>query len=68
MTMTITFPENPTLGQEFLADNGVTYNWIGTHWSNAVPTAAGTAFYTEVGGFANTETFNRTLEGGNGAQ
>ncbi len=66
--MTITFPENPTLGQEFLADNGVTYNWIGTHWSNAVPTASGTAYYTAVGGFANTETFNRTLDGGNGAQ
>jgi len=66
--MTITFPENPDLGQEFLADNGVTYNWMGTYWSNAVPTAAGTAYYTAVGGFANTETFNRTLEGGNGAQ
>lgn len=66
--MTITFPQNPVLGQEFLADNGVTYNWMGTHWSNSVPIRAGTAIYTEVGGFADTETFNRTLEGGNGAQ
>jgi hypothetical protein len=66
--MTITFPENPNLGQEYLADNGVTYEWQGTYWSNAVPTAAGTAYYTAVGGFANTETFNRTLDGGNGAQ
>lgn len=65
--MVIQFPQNPVTGQEFLADNGVTYLWMGTHWSNAVPTAAGTAFYTAVGGFANTETFNRTLEGGNGA-
>lgn len=65
--MTITFPQDPVLGQEFLADNGVTYNWMGTHWSNKVPTEAGTAYYTAVGGFANTETFNRTLEGGNGA-
>jgi hypothetical protein len=65
--MTITFPQNPTLGQEYLADNGVTYNWIGTYWSNKVPTQAGTAFYTEVGGFADTEIFNRTLDGGNGA-
>jgi hypothetical protein len=65
--MIITFPANPVLGQEFLADNGVTYNWTGDRWSNAVPTAAGTAFFTEIGGFADTETFNRTLEGGNGA-
>ncbi len=67
MTMTITFPENPALGQEFLADNGVTYEWQGTYWSNAIPTAAGRAFYTAVGGFADTETFDNTLEGGNGA-
>ena len=65
--MTITFPTNPQQGQEYLADNGVTYEWQGTHWSNAVPTAAGRAFYTAVGGFASTETFNRTLDGGNGA-
>ena len=61
------FPRNPVLGQEYVGDNGVTYNWMGTHWSNAIPTEAGTAFYTAVGGFANTETFNRTLDGGNGA-
>jgi hypothetical protein len=68
MTMAITFPTTPTLGQEYLADNGVTYNWMGTHWSNAVPTSAGTAFYTAVGGTAATEDFNSTLDGGNGAQ
>lgn len=67
MTMAIIFPTDPALGQEFLADNGVTYEWQGTHWSNAVPTAAGRAFYTAVGGDANTETFNSTLDGGNGA-
>jgi hypothetical protein len=66
--MVITFPTDPALGQEFLADNGVTYEWQGMHWSNAVPTAAGRAFYTAVGGFADTENFNRTLDGGNGAQ
>ena len=64
MTMAITFPTNPALGQEYLADNGVTYNWMGTYWSNAVPTAAGTAFYTAVGGSSATETFNNTLDGG----
>ena len=65
--MTITFPQNPELGQEYLPDNGVTYEWQGTHWSNKVPTEAGRAFYTAVGGFADTESFNRTLDGGNGA-
>ena len=64
----IIFPQNPTQNQEFLADNGVTYVWMGTYWSNAVPTAAGTAYYTSVGGFADTETFNRTLDGGTGAK
>ena len=64
MIMAITFPTTPALGQEYLADNGVTYNWMGTYWSNAVPTAAGTAFYTAVGGSAASETFNNTLDGG----
>jgi hypothetical protein len=63
----IIFPQTPTQNQEFLADNGVTYVWMGTHWSNKVPTQAGRAFYTAVGGFADTETFNSTLDGGNGA-
>ena len=65
--MAIIFPSTPTLGQEFLADNGITYNWIGTYWSTAVPIAAGTAFYTAFGGTAATESFNNTLDGGNGA-
>ena len=65
--MAITFPINPALGQEYLADNGVTYNWMGSYWSNAVPTQAGTAFYTAVGGSAATEIFNNTIDGGNGA-
>ena len=65
--MTITFPTNPAQGQEYLADNGVTYEWQGTHWSNKVPTSAGRAFYTAVGGFADITTFNNTIDGG-GAQ
>lgn len=65
--MVIIFPTNPTEGQEFLADNSVTYIWTGSYWSNKIPTQAGTAFHTAVGGFAATETFNNTLDGGNGA-
>lgn len=66
--MTISFPENPTTGQELLGDNGITYNWTGSYWSNAVPTSAGTAFYTAVGGNAFTN-FNvlptNEIDGGN---
>jgi hypothetical protein len=31
--MIITFPSNPRLGAEFLADNGTTYVWMGDRWS-----------------------------------
>jgi hypothetical protein len=65
--MAIIFPSNPVVGQEFLPDNGVTYNWTGDYWSNKVPTQAGTAFYTAIGGSSATQTFNDTLDGGNGA-
>lgn len=64
MIMPITFPTNPTLGQEFLPDNGVTYNWTGSYWSGAVSIQAGRAFYTAVGGSADTNNFNNTLDGG----
>ena len=55
MTMPITFPANPAVGQEFLPDNGVTYNWTGSYWSSAVSVQAGRAFYTAVGGNATTD-------------
>ena len=29
----IHFPANPAVGQEYLADNSVTYIWTGTYWS-----------------------------------
>ena len=32
---TLTFPASPTTGQEFLADNGVTYNWTGNRWAQS---------------------------------
>lgn len=67
MTMTITFPTNPAVGQEFLPDNGVTYNWTGSYWSSAVPMQAGRSFYTAVGGNASTVfdgLFNNELDGG----
>jgi hypothetical protein len=65
--MAITFPANPTIGQEFLPDNGVTYNWTGSYWSSAVPMQTGKSFYTAVGGNANTVfdgLFNNEIGGG----
>jgi hypothetical protein len=29
----IHFPANPTVGQEYLADNSVSYVWTGDRWS-----------------------------------
>ncbi len=67
--MAITFPTSPTLGQEFVGDNAVTYQWAGDRWSTAVPALAGRSNYIAVGGFADTE-YNDDLDntlGGNGA-
>jgi len=37
---TLTMPQNPTIGQEYVADNTVTYIWMGDRWSagNAITT------------------------------
>ena len=29
----ISFPTNPTVGQDYLADNSVSYVWTGDRWS-----------------------------------
>lgn len=59
--MAITFPQHPTLGQEFVGDNSVTYQWTGEYWSTAVPALAGRAKYVAVGGDAFTE-YNNDLD------
>jgi hypothetical protein len=69
--MAITFPTSPTLGQEFVGDNSVTYQWAGNRWSTAVPALAGRSSYIAVGGSASTEyneDLDNTIDGGNGAQ
>ena len=37
----ISFPKNPSQGQEFLADNVVTYIWTGDRWSAATAIVSG---------------------------
>ena len=43
MSMTITFPTNPVTGDEFLADNGSTYIWMGDRWSGSYAVVTGQA-------------------------
>jgi hypothetical protein len=51
----IYFPTNPTLGQRYVAINGVTYTWMGTHWNSALALQQGTAEYYVDGGDADFE-------------
>lgn len=66
--MAIIFPTRPNIGQEFLADNAVTYVWTGNTWNSAIPVHNGTAEYTYVGGSASSvyNNLDNTLDGGGG--
>lgn len=62
----ITFPTDPTIGDDFLADNGSTYIWMGDRWSSAFSVIQGIAQPDIDGGYAspfNLALYN-TLEGG----
>ncbi len=65
--MAITFPTSPTVGQEYVADNTVTYQWTGTLWSTLVPWDNRQAQYVAEGGGADqafNENFDNILDGG----
>ena len=59
--MAITFPTDPALGQEYVGDNSVTYQWIGDRWSSAVPAINGRSAWIADGGDAFT-TYNSALD------
>jgi hypothetical protein len=42
-TTQITFPSNPKVGDDFIADNGSTYIWTGSFWSSALASLTGRA-------------------------
>ena len=67
MTMALTFPTTPTLGQIYIGDNSVTYQWMGTYWSSASPAIHGLSETVYEGGQAD-QTYNEltdnTIEGG----
>lgn len=66
--MALEFPESPTLGDLFIADNAITYIWTGAAWDSSIPIHNGLAQLTEVGGVANTvfTILDNTLDGGEG--
>ena len=46
--MLLDLPLNPTLNQQYVANNGVTYTWLGNRWSSEPAIRLGTAsFYYE---------------------
>jgi len=65
--MAITFPTDPVTGQEYVADNSVTYQWTGNFWSTKVPWVNGRSQYVADGGVAD-QTYNdnidNTIDGG----
>jgi hypothetical protein len=64
--MTIIFPSNPAVGDDFLAENGSTYIWTGAFWSSALAVITGRAEPVFDGGDANpyNSALDNTLEGG----
>lgn len=64
--MVLEFPQNPTLGDLYVADNAVTYIWTGVAWDSSIPIHNGLAYYYDVGGRANTvfTVLDNTLDGG----
>jgi hypothetical protein len=49
-----TFPQTPSLGQEYVATNGATYIWLGNRWNSVTAINNKTAAYIEEGGDAYT--------------
>jgi hypothetical protein len=62
----IAFPTNPATGNEFLADNGVTFIWMGDRWSGSYAVATGRAQPVFDGEDASpyNSVLDNTLEGG----
>ena len=63
----IIFPKNPTMGQEFLADNIITYIWTGDRWSATLAIQAGTIVPALDGEYADSpyrQNVDDTFDGG----
>lgn len=65
--MAVTFPTDPTIGQEYVADNSATYQWTGSAWSTLVPWLNGRAQFVADGGISvqsYNDNIDYTLDGG----
>ena len=63
----ITFPQNPTLGQEYIPNNAAVYVWVGDRWSTAWPVVHGQANSVAEGMYSATEyneLTDNTIDGG----
>lgn len=62
----ITFPSNPSVGDDFLAENGSTYIWMGSFWSSALAVLTDRAEPVYNGGDATpyNSALDNTIEGG----
>lgn len=50
----IDFPATPALGEIWVANNAVTYEWLGNRWSSMSPILAGATYFYYNGGTADT--------------
>lgn len=65
--MAITFPIEPELGQEYVAENSATYQWTGSAWSTVLPWINNRTEFVIDGGVADqiyNDNIDYTLEGG----
>ena len=66
----ISLPNSPTVGQEYVASNGVTYTFVGQYWSSKLALDNGTAYVFVEGGDSSTwstptnNILDRTIDGG----
>jgi len=51
--MAITFPTDPEIGQEYVADNTATYQWTGSIWSTLAPWSTGISQFVIDGSYAD---------------
>ena len=60
--MALSFPQNPTVGQEYVGPNSVTYQWTGSTWDSLMPMIAGRS-YAIVEGASSTDEYNHLTDG-----
>ena len=66
----VVFPQNPTSGQIWVAENTATYTWLGDRWNSVTAVVNGRVEFYEEGGRANTwatptnNSYDKEIDGG----